>query len=111
MNRAAAALLRLSSSAATSRMASSTKFSRFTALSPVLQARTEQLRSMGTSLSEIDNAEKTFRKSCYFQMDFTISEDATVYEAVQKFAAFDIGALVTTDSNGEKNCVVCLWEQ
>ena len=33
-------------------------------------------------------------------MDYTISEDATVLDAVQKFAAYNIGCLVTTDSNG-----------
>ncbi len=55
---------------------------------------------MITTLSQMDNAGDTFKKSCYFEMDFTISEDATVYEAVQKFAAFDIGALVTVDAKG-----------
>lgn len=57
-------------------------------------------RSMGTSLIEVDDAGDTFKKSCYFEMDFTISEDAMVYEAVQRFAAFDVGAFVTLDANG-----------
>jgi len=61
---------------------------------------------MMTTLSQIDNAGDTFKKSCYFEMDFTISEDATVYEAVQKFAAFDIGALVTVDVNGHISGVI-----
>lgn len=55
---------------------------------------------MITTLSQMDNAGDTFKKSCYFEMDFTISEESTVYEAVQKFAAFDIGALVTVDAKG-----------
>ena len=41
-----------------------------------------------------------WKKSCYHKMDFTISEDATVYEAVEKFSAYDVGALVTVDSEG-----------
>ena len=35
-------------------------------------------------------------------MDFTIPDDALVFEAVQKFAAYDIGCLVTTNSKGEE---------
>lgn len=39
--------------------------------------------------------------SGYSEIDFTINETSTVYEAVQKFAAFNIGCLVTVDSAGE----------
>lgn len=39
-------------------------------------------------------------------MDFTIPEDSTVYEAVQKFAAYDIGCLVTTDASGKISGVI-----
>lgn len=53
------------------------------------------------SLEEHPSAKSAWQKSCYFEMDFTIPEDATVYEAVQKFAAYDIGCLVTTDASGE----------
>jgi hypothetical protein len=38
--------------------------------------------------------------SGYSEIDFTIPETATVYEAVQKFAAFNIGCLVTVDAAG-----------
>jgi hypothetical protein len=62
-------------------------------------------RSMAT-LEESQTAKSAWEQSCYFQMDFSISEDATVYEAVQKFAAYDVGCLVTTDANGE--CVLCV---
>jgi predicted transcriptional regulator len=58
------------------------------------------LRSIGT-LEESQTAKSAWKKSCYFEMDFTISEDASVYEAVQKFAAYDVGCLVTTDSAGK----------
>ena len=47
------------------------------------------------------SVELAWNKSCYFDMDFTISEDATVYDAVQKFSAYDVGALVTTNTEGE----------
>lgn len=38
--------------------------------------------------------------SGYSEIDFTIPETSPVYEAVQKFAAFNIGCLVTVDSAG-----------
>ena len=43
------------------------------------------------------------QRSCYFEINFTIPEEATVYEAVQRFAAYDIGCLVTTNANGKSN--------
>jgi len=50
-----------------------------------------------------DNVEasEAWKQSCYMAIDFTISEDASVYEAVQRFSAFNIGCLVTTDADGE----------
>jgi predicted transcriptional regulator len=42
-----------------------------------------------------------WEKSCYHEMDYTISEDSTVYEAVEKFSGYDVGALIAVDSNGE----------
>lgn len=36
-------------------------------------------------------------RSGYNSIDYTIKEDATVYDAVHKFAAFNIGCLVTVD--------------
>jgi predicted transcriptional regulator len=42
-----------------------------------------------------------WNKSCYHEMDFTIPETSTVYEAVEKFSAYDVGALVTVDEAGE----------
>merc|ERR1711862_209291 len=61
------------------------------------------------SLAKIDDvvdATQAYKKSCYFEIDFTILEDSTVYEAVQKFSAFDIGALVVVDSKGDITGVV-----
>lgn len=42
-----------------------------------------------------------WKKSCYFEMDYTISENASVYEAVEKFAGYDVGALIAVDTEGE----------
>lgn len=36
-------------------------------------------------------------RSGYNSIDYTIKENATVYDAVHKFAAFNIGCLVTVD--------------
>mmetsp|Transcript_9813 Transcript_9813/g.12431 ORF Transcript_9813/g.12431 Transcript_9813/m.12431 type:complete len:190 (-) Transcript_9813:1119-1688(-) len=42
-----------------------------------------------------------WEKSCYHEMDYTISEDASVYNAVEKFSGYDVGALVAVDSEGK----------
>lgn len=55
------------------------------------------------SLEDHSLAKNAWEKSCYFHMDFTIPDDATVFEAVQKFAAYDIGCLVTTDDKGRSS--------
>ena len=36
-------------------------------------------------------------------MDYTINENLSVYEAVQKFAAYNVGCLVTTNDEGENS--------
>lgn len=59
-----------------------------------------------TTLEESPSAKSAWEKSCYFEMDFTIPEEALVYEAVQKFAAYDVGCLVTTDPNGDISGVI-----
>ena len=46
-------------------------------------------------------AEHAWNKSCYSGMDYTISEDATVFEMVEKLAAYDVGCLVTKDEKGK----------
>ena len=45
-------------------------------------------------------AHDALKFSGYSEIDFTIQEDAPVYDAVQKFAAYNIGCLVVTDSSG-----------
>jgi hypothetical protein len=47
-------------------------------------------RGFPTRLGERD-ANYAWNKSCYSGIDYTISDDATVYEAVEKFAAYGVG--------------------
>jgi len=42
-----------------------------------------------------------FEKSCYHKIDFKISEDASVKDAVNRFTAFNIGCLAVTDKNNK----------
>jgi len=51
-------------------------------------------------------ADDALKFSGYQSIDFTIREDAPVYDAVQKFAAFNIGCLVTTDAAGNMTGVI-----
>lgn len=72
-------------------------------------SRVGQHRMLATPSSTLEDqlqASDAFAKSCYMEIDFTISDDATVYEAVQKFAAFNIGAVVTTDTEGNMSGVL-----
>ena len=57
-------------------------------------------RSMVT-VNEALTAEDARSVSGYASIDYTINENSTVYDAVQKFAAFNIGALVVTDDSGK----------
>ena len=53
-----------------------------------------------STVADCATANDALKYSGYSEIDFTIKEDATVYDAVQKFAAFNIGCLVTTDAAG-----------
>mmetsp|Transcript_6945 Transcript_6945/g.10544 ORF Transcript_6945/g.10544 Transcript_6945/m.10544 type:complete len:182 (+) Transcript_6945:138-683(+) len=44
--------------------------------------------------------------SGYKSIDYTINEDSTVYDAVSKFAAFNIGCLVTIDGAGSMTGII-----
>lgn len=52
-----------------------------------------------TSVENRSSATDALQKSCYYKIDFGISEDATVFEVVQRFAAYNIGALAVTDAD------------
>jgi hypothetical protein len=54
-----------------------------------------------STVADCATANDALKYSGYSEIDFTISEDANVYDAVQKFAAFNIGCLVTTDAAGK----------
>ena len=58
-------------------------------------------RSMGSKLGEAQTASHAWKKSCYNGIDYTIGDDCTVLEAIQKLAAYDVVCLVTTYANGE----------
>ncbi|KAM3569882.1 hypothetical protein VYU27_008030 [Nannochloropsis oceanica] len=58
-------------------------------------------KDIPTSIGEKGTAQTAWEKSCYFKIDFKITEDAMMYEAVQRFAAYNIGALAVTDSAGK----------
>lgn len=73
--------------------------SRTTGISTIFPAATG--RTLGTSVKEAATADDALRFSGYSAIDFTIPEDAPVYDAVQKFAAFNIGCLVTVDTAGK----------
>jgi predicted transcriptional regulator len=47
------------------------------------------------------SALNVFQKSCYFKIDFKISENASVKEAVTRFTAFNIGCLAVTDKENK----------
>lgn len=64
-----------------------------------------QTRKMGT-IDESVVASEAYKNSCYMQIDFTIDEECTVYEAVQRFSAYNVGCLVTTDGKGNITGVV-----
>ena len=54
-----------------------------------------------STVEEALTAEDARRVSGYSEIDYTIAEDASVLDAVQKFAAYNIGCLVTTDASGK----------
>ena len=51
-------------------------------------------RGFAQSVKEGLTATDAWTKSCYSEIDYTISDDAAVYDAVQKFAAYNIGKII-----------------
>ena len=86
----------------------------FSRVSPLVRVATGSLakpnaarpafRGMVT-IQEASTADDALKGSCYSSIDYTVMEDAPVIEAVQKFSAYNIGCLVTTDKAGR-----CCWE-
>jgi len=73
---------------------------------PVRVACQVTRRSMVTRLSDAQTAVCAWKKSCYNDIDYTIGDECTVLEAIQKLAAYDVGCLVTTDANGKLSGVI-----
>ncbi|KAL7574812.1 hypothetical protein ACA910_010656 [Epithemia clementina (nom. ined.)] len=61
---------------------------------------------MRVTVREAATAHDALQFSSYSEIDFTIQEDAPVYDAVQKFAAYNIGCLVVTDAAGHMTGIV-----
>ena len=47
------------------------------------------------------SALNVFEKSCYYKLDFKISEEASVREAINRFAAFKIGCLAVVNKENK----------
>mmetsp|Transcript_9838 Transcript_9838/g.9506 ORF Transcript_9838/g.9506 Transcript_9838/m.9506 type:complete len:203 (-) Transcript_9838:181-789(-) len=58
----------------------------------------QQCRTLATPAGPV-SANDLWKRSCYFEMDFTINEESMVDEVVNRFSAYDIGCLVTVDSS------------
>ena len=67
----------------------------------VLPIASPSRRSLSTA-EDTDHhlAAYAYEKSCYNDMDFTINETDSMYNAVQKFSAFKVGSLVVVDGEG-----------
>lgn len=68
-------------------------------LSSLSDPKPRNYGEVATTVENRSSAKDALEKSCYFKIDFGISEDATVYEAVQRFAAYNIGALAVTNAD------------
>lgn len=76
---------------------------------PLLSCNNRLVSRSLVTVREALTAEDARSVSGYSSIDYTISENATVYEAVQRFAAFNIGCLVVTNDAGEFHLFVCLY--
>ncbi|CAB1099048.1 unnamed protein product [Ectocarpus sp. CCAP 1310/34] len=68
-------------------------------LSSMSDPKPRNYGEVATTVENRSSAKDALQKSCYFKIDFGISENATVYEAVQRFAAYNIGALAVTNDD------------
>ena len=53
-----------------------------------------------------ETARSALAKSCYVTIGWKISENATVYDAIQRMAAYDIGALAVAKGDGDDGEVI-----
>jgi len=64
-----------------------------------VQIATRNISQLGDA--KIETANCAWSKSCYSGIDYTIDQNSPVIDAVEKFAAYNVGALVTTDEDGK----------
>ena len=64
-----------------------------------VQIVTRNISQLGDA--KIETANCAWSKSCYSGIDYTIDQNSPVIDAVEKFAAYNVGALVTTDEEGK----------
>jgi len=57
-------------------------------------------RLFSAAIEDVSTAADAAALSGYSDIDYVISDDAPVIDAVQRFAAYNIGCLVTTDASG-----------
>jgi CBS-domain-containing membrane protein len=74
-------------------------------LSRLPSASSKSVRSFGT-LADNPSATDAWKKSCYLEIDFTISDKDLAIEAIHRMAAYDIGCLVTVDDQGKLSGVI-----
>lgn len=41
-------------------------------------------------------AQHAWEKSCYFNIDYKVDEDDTVYDAISRMSAYNVGCLIVT---------------
>ena len=70
------------------------------ALTRLASINYKQCASFGT-VEKKGSVMDAWKQSCYYDMDYTISDEEKVFDAVKKFSAFDVGALVTTNKAGK----------
>lgn len=49
--------------------------------------------------TDVGTAQHAWEKSCYFNIDYKVDENETVYDAVRRMAAYNVGCLIVT-TNG-----------
>eukprot|EP00565_Helicotheca_tamesis_P005849 CAMPEP_0185729210 /NCGR_PEP_ID=MMETSP1171-20130828/4590_1 /TAXON_ID=374046 /ORGANISM="Helicotheca tamensis, Strain CCMP826" /LENGTH=216 /DNA_ID=CAMNT_0028397997 /DNA_START=38 /DNA_END=688 /DNA_ORIENTATION=+ len=69
-------------------------------------AQTSSRRSFSAPSVEETLASDAYAASCYVEIDYTINDESSVYDCVERFSAFNVGCLVTTDNDGNITGIV-----
>lgn len=75
------------------------KLARGRTATTAVKIATRNISQLGDA--KIETANCAWSKSCYSGIDYTIDQNSPVIDAVEKFAAYNVGALVTTDEDGK----------